>query len=323
PNKIIFNGPIKSERDIKNALINRSMINFDSFYEFDIISELCSKDIEFRLIPKGIGIRINFPFPNKSISRFGFDLSQINSVCSLIKSLNNTYIRGLHCHFSTRDKSLNHYKYISEKIIKILDNLLPEYKVEYINIGGGFFGNIPKKMVENFKVSIPSPEEYAEVIAGCFLRYFGEKGPKLIIEPGISIVGDTMKFITRVIDIKKIQNKLFALTDASIFDVKPNNKRSVQFFEVIRSGNKGFVRENVDITGNTCIENDVLHNGYTGKIEKKDFIVFFNKGGYTTVLRPNFIHYAPPIVELLENGKFYILRRKEKLSDIFSVYNFK
>jgi len=321
PEKIVFNGPLKTTFDIKRSLLDKSMLNIDAMYELDIIKKLCKNNNKLKNINKGIGLRLNFSLPGKPVSRFGIDENQLQDAKKQINKIDNIWLRGIHCHFSTRDKKPKNFRFIAEKMIRIYESLFPKHQIDYIDTGGGFFGNIPKALRKNFDGPIYKTDEYANALAGTFVKYFGQNGPDLIIEPGISLVGDTMKYITQVVEIKEIKNHSFVITSGSIQNVKPSGVKSFQPFKVIskkeNTDKKTFV---YDITGNTCMEHDVLHKNYKGCISERDFLVFPNKGGYTTVFNPPFIHYCPPILEQKKNGDITILKRKENIKDILRTF---
>ena len=80
--------------------------------------------------------------------------------------------------------------------------------LEYIDVGGGFYGNVPKSM--NIK-DVPTFDDYAETICSIINKekvHFKNE-PLLIIEPGLSMVVDTFKFYSKVIDVKKNQDEYF------------------------------------------------------------------------------------------------------------------
>lgn len=319
--KIVFNGPLKTMKDIERSLLDDSILNLDAMYELNIIEKLNKKRSKLKHIRKGIGLRLNFKLPGTPPSRFGIDETQMHEIKGRINKMENINLRGIHCHFSTRDKTPKNFRLIAEKMIQTYEILSPTHPIDYIDIGGGFFGNIPHALRQNFAGPIYTVDEYAEALAGTFAKHFGPKGPDLIIEPGISLVGDTMKYFTQVLEIKEINDHRFVITSGSAHNIRPSGASSFQPFTVVTK------RKNVDqkplaydITGNTCMEHDVLHKNYQGNISKGDFLVFPNKGGYTTVFFPPFIHYAPPILEKKINGDIEILKRSENIKDILRTF---
>ena len=320
PEKIIFNGPVKSKEDLERAVVKQSMINLDSFYELDLLQELNRKNAKFKSTQKNIGLRLNFQLDGKPLSRFGFTENQLPVVIENVKRIKNLGITGLHCHLSTRDKSPETYKLIAENMIRIAKDNLTNFNIEYIDLGGGYFGKIPEQLRKNFPGPIYEAAEYAEAIAGTFQSAFGNNGPTLIIEPGVSLVGDTMSYYTRVLEIKEVQSKRFALTHGSILHIKPTGGNSFQPFEVITDNKNSLDTDFVyDISGNTCMEHDLLHENYRGNLEAGDFLMFPNKGAYTNVYKPPFIHYSPAIIEYTKD-QITILKRTETVDDILGTY---
>jgi diaminopimelate decarboxylase len=320
PEKIIFNGPLKSKEDIKKAILNQTMLNLDSFYELEYINILNQEDEEFEKFQKKIGLRLNLTLPGKPASRFGFTKAQLKTVIQKIKNIKNLEIAGIHCHFTTSDKNPKNYRLIAEKMIGIAEEELTDFAIEYINLGGGYFGKIPEQLRKNFPGPIFKTAEYATAIAGTFQSAFGGKGPNLIIEPGVSLVGDTMSYYTRILELKEIQSKTFALTHGSMLHIKPTGGNLFQPFEVIKAKtNDSNTKFLYDISGNTCMEHDILYKDYKGNLEVGDFLLFHNKGAYTNVYKPPFIHYSPAIIEC-NNGKIKILKRTETVDDILETY---
>ena len=76
--------------------------------------------------------------------------------------------------------------------------------VKIINIGGGFFGRMHPDMP--FK-NVPTFDDYAR---GCLWhpqrKCLGktESAQRLVIEPGVAMVADTVSFVTKVVSVKTI-----------------------------------------------------------------------------------------------------------------------
>jgi diaminopimelate decarboxylase len=67
------------------------------------------------------------------------------------------------------------------------------------------------------------------------------------------------------------------------------------------------------------MEHDLLHENYRGNLEAGDFLMFPNKGAYTNVYKPPFIHYSPAIIEYTKD-QITILKRTETVDDILGTY---
>ena len=152
--KIVFNGPIKSDAYLKMALKEGAIVNIDSHHELEYIKK------EIPVIQDAIGIRVNIDpsiFDINDVGyqedgfRFGFS-SENGEFQKAVKTITETYgnvLFGLHMHVNSITRSVNVYKAIARYAARlIVEN---DINPSYIDIGGGFFGGVPGKT---------TPEEY-------------------------------------------------------------------------------------------------------------------------------------------------------------------
>ena len=322
---IVFNGPCKSFSDIQRALLEGATVNIDSPYEIDLIRKTAEQypDKKFR-----VGIRCNLKFSKDAISRFGLDIQEKNfiEVFKCISAIKNCRITGLHCHFISDERTVEFYSEISLQMLSLAKKLFQSTAPEFINLGGGFFSNMGNILKNQFPYSIPTFEEYASAIAPHFARTFpGHGPPKLILEPGLALVADAMKFTAKVIDIKRVQKRWIALLSGSIYNIKPTKSNRMLPITIL-SDESHFserVNEKFDLVGYTCMEDDIMFSGYNGVLKVGDYVLFDNVGAYTIALKPPFILPCPSVLSYYsDNGLFEIAKRPETFADIFSTYIF-
>jgi len=321
PQKIIVNGPYKSLDSYKKYLLNGSIVNIDSTYEVDIIKKISKK---YHNKTFNIGIRCNFIINSEYISRFGIDINEkrFKNIYKELKSIKNIRIKSIHSHFPDRD--IKYYRPRSLTMIKIAKELLDEIP-EYIDIGGGFYGNMPESLYKQFNIDkLPNYNDYAKEVAELFNDNFKNhiKKPTLILEPGTAIVADTMYFVAKVLDIKRVQNKYIANLSGSKFNLGFLSKTINLPISVIGEKNSCNYYEEVDFAGYTCIESDYLYKNFSGNLCIGDFIVFSNVGSYSVVFKPPFILPNVPVFEIDEFQKIKLIKRKENFEDIFATYIF-
>lgn len=324
PKKIIFNGPIKSQEDISLALDNGSKINIDSIYEIDFIKDYCQKNKEKQV---KVGLRVNFDLSTDGISpisdgyevsRFGICLENgdLKSAISKLRAINNVEIVGLHGHFSTSMRSTESYAKITQGLCNIakkfeLNNL------EYIDIGGGISGEVPKSL----RKYAPTFDEYAETVCSILNNNFGhfEHEPTLILEPGISMVANVFLFVAKVIESKVIRNHHFVVVDGSVHNIKPTLHNSNLPMTVLRKRENSSNREKVfNIVGYTCMEKDYLaHKIHAELPQRGDYVIFENVGAYTIVFTPPFIKERPAIIAV-EQERSFVIRKKETIKQFFN-----
>ena len=302
-NEIIYNGLIKDKTTFFDAVENGAVVNIDSNRELEWLEEL-DRSKTYK-----IGIRINFDIetlcPGESScgiegGRFGFCIHN-NSFAEVLKRLQifpHISIVGIHLHVSSKTRSLNIYRAIAKTAREIIQKY--NLSLEYIDIGGGFFGGMPEK---------PSFDEYAEVIAKELRQVSNFDEITLIVEPGAALIASPISFITSVLDIKETNRNIFIVTDGSRNNIDPLMRKSQYFYEISSDCRNPI--ENVQVvSGYTCMEDDRLF-----KLEKfpllkqNDRIRYKKVGSYTMCLNPLFIKYFPDVY--VKNGrKKYCVRKQ-------------
>ena len=327
PKKIIFNGPVKTADDIALALDNDSCVNVDSEAELALVTDY-AKQHPNQQIP--IGLRINIGLSDEAgtshiqdslkVGRFGLDPKHLRSEDWGLKTGNNLKVVSLHGHTSTTDRSQWCFKVIVKTLCDIAQKHFPD-TVDTINIGGGFFGKMHPCMPFT---DTPSFDNYAEVICGVLNESFWakDKKPTLVIEPGVAMVADAVSFVTKVIAVKSIRDKLFVTVDGSAFNTKPT-------FHSINMPHQFVTRESdrpiqvFDVVGSTCMEKDILLKDITASVPQVgDYVRIDSVGAYTLVMTPPFINPAPAILAD-EVGVMKLVRKKQTLEEIFSSYIFR
>ncbi|MBW1859768.1 MAG: decarboxylase, partial [Deltaproteobacteria bacterium] len=261
------------------------------------------------------------------VSRFGFDVQgdQFRAALKTLNGIDNCLVAGLHCHFLPPNRSLEAYAAIAIRMIELSRDHFADTYPRFIDLGGGFFSKMSPDLRQQFPCHVPDFREYAEAIGSQFADAFpDDSGPMLILEPGIAITADIMRFVAKVIDMKKVGSKTVALVSGSIYNIKPTlNDRNLPLL-VIGNNTKSEVRnEPVDLVGYTCMEGDCLYRAYEGPLSVGDYVVFNNVGAYTVVLKPPFIHPCPVILAYdSASKKLSVIKRQERISDVFSTYEF-
>jgi len=314
--RIIFNGPIKSSKDLQFALEQGSRVQLDSLFEVESLLK-----ISF-IKPVSIGLRCHLG-ENTPGSRFGIvlDSPEGKEAVRALQSIPFLQISSLHAHHSA-NRSTSVYQDRARSLIEIHKGVLDRQPLDLIDLGGGFASEMDPKLIEQMKYAPPSYEQYAEAVGSIFYKQYGETGPNLVLEPGIGILSNTLAFVTRVQVLKELQNTKFAVLDGSVFNVKPLRHSINLPVEIFEQPNTKRFEGSWDFVGHTCMERavDLLHQGYVSAIAVGDFIVFKNIGAYTTVLNAPFIRGTPPILEYFDGRLGQLLRRGSTASDLLESY---
>lgn len=285
--KIIYNGPIKSKESYIEAINNGCIVNIDSQREIEWLDEVEPSKRE-------VGIRVNFDIEKMCVGhsqcpeeggRFGFCYEN-GELSRVIAQLNkkNVNISGIHLHVSSKTREVNVYRAIAEMACSISEHY--DLKLDYIDIGGGFFGGLSSK---------PQFEDYLSIVEGILKDYFDKKETKLIIEPGMSVIGAPVSYVTTVIDTKETNYNRFVITDGTRMDIDPLMKKTSYFHRYISEMSNDRSSKQV-ICGYTCMENDRIYIAENEPLfERGDKIIYDKVGAYTMCLTPLFIKYFPSV----------------------------
>lgn len=302
--KIIFNGPNKGKKVFIDSIKQGSIVNIDSQRELEWLKEERFNE------EVSVGIRVNFNLekecPGETAmgldgGRFGFSLENgdLQRVVKEIDELENVKISGIHLHHTTKTRSLNIYKVLARKACEI--SKLFDYQLEYIDIGGGFFGGLENK---------PSYYNYMKVISDELRKCFNSKYTKLIVEPGAALIGSPVSFMCEVVDVKDNYNNRIVTVNGSRNNIDPLMHKNNYFLEINYNSKKDKIKEQI-ICGYTCMENDRL----VKLIDKEELSIgdrlLFNKVGcYTMCLSPLFIEYFPMVYLKNIDNEFKCIREK-------------
>ena len=286
---LIYNGLAKSKKTFLEAIRNHAIVNIDSEQEIDWLDELKKNQYS-------VGVRVNFDLESicpgqtqygEEGGRFGFcyENGELKRVIDRIER-KGVRLSGLHLHKSSKTRMPDIYKGIAQIAVEIATKY--NLDLDYVDIGGGFFGGLDNK---------PQFPEYFDIVSAIISEKFNPNKVTLIVEPGVSLIGAYANYVTTVVDVKKTTQNQFVITDGSRIQIDPLMTKCSYFYELIRHG--GLAREKIKrqiITGFTCMENDRMFD-IKDELELMpgDNIVYHKMGAYTMCLTPLFIKWFPDV----------------------------
>lgn len=314
--RIIFNGPIKSEATFARAVENGAIINLDSASD---ITHLLQH--EHGNSCSTIGIRVNVPpevFSQNDIGyvedgfRFGFSVENgaFSRVLELIRSQYGNDIRiGLHLHCNSVTRSLDVYKSVATYAASLIQKhkLVPSF----IDMGGGYFGGVPGKA---------TPFDYLTVIHAILSEVVDTSKTMLILEPGSAIIGSAVDLYTSVLDCKDTNHARIVTTDGSRIHIDPLWSKTNYLHTLHPKNNKSSViLPRQIICGYTCMDHDrimVLEN--QPALSPGDEIVYHRVGAYSMTFGGMFIRYYPEVY-VDENGSLKMVRSRISPEDYLKI----
>lgn len=319
PEQVVVNGPLHEQDFIEKILLEGAHFNADAWYLLQMVGQVCRRHPKrhFRL-----GIRLSYPIAEGGFSRFGIssEMSSLQALMAWQAALPNCSITGLHSHFSNSSRSLASFADRIAGLIRASEVLFPTAPPQFLNIGGGFFGEMPASLASQY-ASPPDFAAYAEQIAGAMRKRFTRKDEVgLLLEPGTALIANAMVFVCKVMEVKQVEGKTLALVNGSNHNINHKWAGEALPVQLVSQAQQDSGLQ-FDVVGNTCIEKDVLRCAVPGAVAAGDYLIFQYMGGYTNVLKQPFIHPCQPIY-CWQNQQVYIAKRQETIQDILATYHF-
>ena len=322
--KVLFNGNNKTESEIGLALeLKVGRFSVDNFYEAELLNKMAhekgvSVDILLRITP-GIECHTHEYIQTGQIdSKFGFDLTQIDEIISLVISkYKNLNLRGIHAHIGSQIFELKSFGDEVEILIKELIRINEKYNLslDEMNIGGG----LGVKYTE--KDNPPKVEDLADVITDAMHKY-SDNIPTIYLEPGRSIISTAGVTLYTVGSSKEVNIdgniKRYVAVDGGMADnPRPSMYQAEYVAETVIKNERPL--ENVTIAGRYCESGDILiENIELPHLESGDIICVYNTGAYNYSMASNYNKVEKPAMVLVNNSQSDIIVNRESLDDLIS-----
>ena len=309
PTSVIFDGPGKTEFDLKYAITQQiKSINVENLEEIAFINEY---SLNKGLITN-IGIRINPDIDAKTLDKittgksggkFGISVDQIDF--ESIAKFKGVKLTTLSEHIGSQITDHNQLISSYQKLISLADKINTSLKtIQTLDFGGGFgvIDHSDKKL--NFR---DWQNDLNQLLDG--------KSYNIIFEPGRYVVADSGELYTKVLYIKKSGNKKIIITDSSfseylrpaLYDITPP----------IKVLNESQDLETYDIAGGICESTDYLAKDVQiPRVKQGDFIKLMNVGAYGSSMSSTY-NSRPRPLEILKNKEEYrVIRSRDTLEDL-------
>ena len=313
PKKIVFSGIGKTEDEIKIAIKNGVLlINIESESEAILIEKI-SKKLSKKV---SVGIRLN---PNitgkthKKIStggkdeKFGLAYNDYISLCKKIIKMKNLKLDALSVHIGSQITNIKPFKKVLDIINKIINKTKIDFK--FIDLGGGMGISYTSQQQ---KLNL---DKYANLVK----KFIKNKNVKIIFEPGRFIVGDTGILITKIIYIKKSNNKKFIILDAGMNDLmRPALYNSKHRIMPLKKSNKRLFGK-IEFVGPICESSDkFLSQKNFPLIKEGEYVGLTDVGAYGMSLSSNY-NMRPTIAEIMVNGtKHKLIKKRQSLENLIN-----
>lgn len=319
PQKIIFNGPDKTRKDLEKAIKNKSLIHIDHLDEFYSILEIAE---ETKLRPQ-VAIRVNMDtgiYPMWDRFGFNYENGQAWDALNKIMLSKKMDLVGLHCHIGTYMMTAEPYGVAASKLADLAVGLQQKYNhhIKYIDMGGGFASkNTLKGAYLPGADTNPSFDDYAEQITSALINsnISPEHLPYLFLETGRAMIDDAGYLLGTVIANKRSS----AGKRTTILDIGVNILFTSFWYQHKITPAQEFSHhtENTMLYGPLCMNIDVIReNVELPLLNSGDHVVIHQVGAYNMTQWMQFITLRPNVVMISEKGEISVIRKGESMNSI-------
>lgn len=312
---IVFNGPAKTEDELRRAVQEQAIIHADHYEELRLLERI-AHDLHMTV---RVGVRVALDagvVPRWD--RFGFSLEAGDADQATKFIIGSPYLEfgGLHTHIGTYILEPTAYARAATKLAEFAKYIAVTYAVTptHLDFGGGFASTNTLASQYHSGSLVPRPSEYIREI-GQALREQGVAELPVYLETGRALVDDCGTLVTTVLATKRLPSGRNSL----IIDAGVNLLFTAWWYRLdllpCRPA-EGFV-EDTTVYGPLCMNIDCVRESIAlPPMSAGDQLLIRPVGAYTFTQSMQFIHLRPACVMIAKSGQVDLIRRREVLDDL-------
>ena len=323
--KVYFHGNNKTKDEIELAIkLGVGHFVVDNKYELYNINEISEKynkvsGVLFRIKPGVDAHTHDFIRTGQIDSKFGFALEtgEAEEIISEALKCKNISIKGLHCHIGSQIFEVKPFIHAAEIMIDFIKTISEKFSIEIdeLNLGGGFGIQY---------LDSDDPIGYDKYIGEVMTvvkektKEYNLKMPKMILEPGRSLVGTAGITLYKVGCVKDIPNvRKYVSVDGGMADNPRYIMYNAPYTALIADRADDKNTQTVTIAGKCCESGDILiKNADMPDIKVGDTLAVLSTGAYNYSMSSNYNRIPKPPVVMITNGKPHVIVKRETYEDI-------
>ncbi len=323
--RVFFHGNNKTYDELAFAVEQGvGTIIVDNLTELETLAEVANNagktvNIMFRIKPGIDAHTHDFIRTGQIDSKFGFALEtgEAMEAVKVAASTGSVKLIGLHCHIGSQIFDVDPFVLAAEVMCKFIADIKAEtgIELENLNLGGGF----GIKYLESDK---PVPYgDYMTKVANAIKSAcvsLDIKLPRILIEPGRSIIGSEGITVYTVGAVKEIPNiRTYVSVDGGMCD----NPRYILYqskYEMLCANKANEPKtETVTVAGKCCESGDLLGEDVSiQKVEVGDKLAVLSTGAYNYSMASNYNRIPKPCAVMVRGGEDRVIIKRETYEDL-------
>lgn len=326
-NTVHFHGNNKTPVELELALeLGVGRIAIDNFTEIGLLEDIAGHrgavaPVWLRIAPGVEAHTHEYLSTGGTYSKFGIPVATDQAAEAVARIVACPHLRlvGFHAHIGSQIFDRQPFQDNVETLLEFGLQMRERHQLELAEISPG--GGLGIQYLEGDDP--PSIAEVAEAITGVVRRVAAERGvppPKLVLEPGRSIVGQAGLTLYTAGSIKAIRGGCtYVAVDGGIADNVRPALYQAEYQAIVANKAGSPASDTVTIAGKYCESGDILIKDVRlPAMEPGDIIAVPATGAYCIPMASNYnLSLRPPIV-VVTGGQALLVRRRESYDDLFA-----
>jgi diaminopimelate decarboxylase len=324
--KTYFHGNNKTVEEMELALrcgVGRIIV--DSVHELDLLNAVAGRlgitpKIYLRLTPGVSAHTHHYISTGQLDSKFGIpiEMGLAMDAARRALALPHVELKGFHCHIGSQIFDLEGYRIAARVMVKFLADVKAEttFVTTELNLGGGLgvrYTGADAPTTPDFLVKVMTDAVKA------YCTEFNLALPKLIVEPGRSIVGEAGTTLYTIGTVKEIPGiRTYLSVDGGMGDNIRPALYQAEYECVVANKVDESASKVVTVAGRYCesgdkllIDTKVAENVTTG-----DLLAVFTTGAYNYAMASHYNRFPKPAVVFAANGQSDLVVRRESFEEM-------
>ena len=307
PEKIVFAGVGKTPQEMEYALrVGILMFNVESDQELETLQEVaCRLGVQ-----APVALRVNpdvdpktHPYISTGLkkSKFGIAISEAVKEYEIAARLSCIQVKGVHCHIGSQITQVAPFVEALGRVLDLVDELRSMgMEISYVDMGGGLG-------IQYKDETPPPPRELAKAIE----PLLANRGVTLILEPGRVIAGNAGILLTKVLYLKRGEEKNFVVVDAAMNDLaRPSLYGAYHNILPLKESPAGDLV--ADVVGPICESGDFLaKDRELPLLQQGDLLAVMSAGAYGFTMSSNYNSRPRAAEVMVKHDEFWVVRERE------------
>jgi diaminopimelate decarboxylase len=320
--KIVMHGNAKDAREIGEALDAMvGLIVVDSLDEIALLDQLAGErgrrqNVLVRVTPGVKPSTHAYISTGQLDSKFGFSLegglaAQAVAACRAAANVN---LVGLHCHIGSQIFELGAYPAAAALLAAFVKEQGGD-DLTVMDMGGGL------GIAYTRDDDPPSVEEFADTVMDAVHAEWDAAGlprPRVLVEPGRSIVGRAGVTVYRVTGTKDIPGvRRYVAVDGGMSDLMRPMLYGATYEAILPDRPEAEATDTLRLVGKHCESGDVLiQEAELPPLARDDLVCIPATGAYGVAMASNYNGVTRPAVVFVEDGRATVVVRRETYAEL-------